>query len=146
MKLSVPSALSLLIIAQIVVSQSVEIGAPANHTSVRAGSYLVVEVDRPDTLTPSIEVAVAIGVASCSQGLCSLPSNEPVLGTTLYNGPYHPEFNPEYDGKPPHQNFSVVIPETFPKGPARLVLLHVALVGAENEILTQLRNVTLQVL
>ncbi|KAF9565781.1 hypothetical protein CPC08DRAFT_704478 [Agrocybe pediades] len=145
MKFSLSSVIFPLALAHGAFSQSVRIGAPADQSSVQAGSSIVVEVDRPDTLTPSTEIALVIGVASCHNAPCLGPDLLG-LGTVLYSGPFNPQFDTPADGKPPHQNFTVVIPESFQKGPAQLALFHIALVGASVEPLAQLRNITLNIL
>ncbi|KAJ7062040.1 hypothetical protein C8F01DRAFT_122908 [Mycena amicta] len=133
------------------VAQGVLIGAPAPGSTVSAGSSIVVEIDRPDTLTPSIEVAIVIGFQSCinsnigfPDGVC--PSPDDSMGTILYNGPYDPQF--QDDGTVnhfPHQNFTVTIPPSAPNGTAQLNVAHVALVGAVKFPLLQTRNITLVV-
>ncbi|KAJ7023070.1 hypothetical protein C8F04DRAFT_970561 [Mycena alexandri] len=108
-------------------AQSAAIGAPADGSSVQAGSNITVEVDRPDTLTGSTEVAVVIGFLSCN-GRPACPAASEVLGSILYNGPFNPQFVTGVS-RPPHQNFTVTIPSTFPSGPAQLAVSHFSLVG-----------------
>ncbi|KAF7303667.1 hypothetical protein MIND_00596100 [Mycena indigotica] len=121
-------------------AQSVRIGAPADGAKVTVGSSLVVEIDRPDTLTPSTEIAIVIGFEACNDGPCPSPADQ--MGTILYNGPYKPEF--QDDGVFfPHQNFTVTIPQNAVKGPSQLNVAHFALVGAVQFPLLQTRNVSL---
>ncbi|KIL61390.1 hypothetical protein M378DRAFT_51915, partial [Amanita muscaria Koide BX008] len=109
-------------------AQSVEIGYPPNGASVPAGQDLTVQVVRPDTLTGSQEVAVVIGLASCTSQSC-LPPNA-VMGNILYNGPYNPQFQqPNLPPRPPYQNFSVAIPASWTKGAAQLNVAHFTLIG-----------------
>ncbi|KAJ6493999.1 hypothetical protein C8R47DRAFT_1118009 [Mycena vitilis] len=119
------------------------IGAPADGTSVTAGSNITVELDRPDTLTGSTEVAVIIGFFSCTSTGSVCPGPSEALGTILYNGPYDPEFQP--GPKPPYQNFTVTIPPSAPKGKAQLGVAHFSLVGASEVPILETLNVTLNV-
>ncbi|KAJ3736607.1 hypothetical protein DFJ43DRAFT_1149683 [Lentinula guzmanii] len=121
---------SLAIATTSVVSQSANLGAPADMTQVAAGSDFTVMVDRPDTLTGSIEVAVVIALLSCASNPCPGPSAE--LGTVLYNGPFNPQFTtePGTTNLPPHENFTLTVPSSFTKGNAQLGVAHVYLLGA----------------
>lgn len=143
-----------ILLAAAAFAQSVDIGAPASGTTVKAGSNITVEVDRPvsrtnqilnktsyivhrphtvpqNTLTGSTEVAVVIGFLSCvgfSTGICPPPSE--IIGSILYNGPYDPQFHTNVTPtKPPYQNFTVTIPKTAEAGPAQLSVTHFSLVG-----------------
>ncbi|KAF7304336.1 hypothetical protein HMN09_00835400 [Mycena chlorophos] len=129
----------------LVAAQSIDIGAPADGSTVTAGSNVVVEVDRPDSLTGSTEVAIVIGLATCqSAGNCPAPLD--FLGTILYNGPYSPEFQNNGSGpnKPPYQNFTVTIPAGA-SGPSQLNVLHLALVGASEGAFLEAKNISLTV-
>ncbi|KAF9465550.1 hypothetical protein BDZ94DRAFT_323388 [Collybia nuda] len=123
-------------------AQSVRIGNPPNGTSVHAGSNVLMEIDRPDTLTGSTEIAIIIGFQSCATMPCHAPSDG--LGTILYNGGYKPEFQPG-SSKPPHQNFTVTIPASAPQGPGLLGVSHVALVGAGQTVILESLGVTVNV-
>ncbi|KAJ7790372.1 hypothetical protein B0H13DRAFT_1615683 [Mycena leptocephala] len=123
-------------------AQGIRIGAPANGTTVRAGSKIIIEVDRPDTLTPSIEIAIVIGFLSCGAYPCPSPLDR--IGTILYNGGYRPEWH-NIPFKPPHQNFTVTIPKATLPGKAELSVIHFTLVGAGPWPLLESRNVTLVV-
>ncbi|KAJ6461072.1 hypothetical protein C8R45DRAFT_538174 [Mycena sanguinolenta] len=128
-------------------AQSVNIGAPDDGTTVSAGSNITVEIDRPDTLTPSTEVAIIIGFLSCGSFASGcLPPSEG-LGTILYDGPYNPQFASSGGGvnHRPHQNFTVTIPSSAPPGIAQLGVAHVALVGADQWPLLETLNITLNV-
>ncbi|KDR82928.1 hypothetical protein GALMADRAFT_206658 [Galerina marginata CBS 339.88] len=146
MKFSFSTAsLSLLLGSISALSQSIRIGFPSDGASVHAGSKLTVEVDRPDTLTGSTEVAVVIALNSCHNTTCIPPKD--ILGSILYNGPYNPQFQSTAPpSKPPHQNFTVTIPSAIGKGRAQLAVFHVSLVGAGPEPITEIKNVTLNVL
>ena len=82
-----------------------------------------------DTLTGSQEVAIVISLVSCASTSCSTIPADQLLGATLYSGPYNPQFSTGAQGLPPHQNFSVVVPASMPKGSARLAVTHLSLVG-----------------
>ncbi|KAF9078692.1 hypothetical protein BDP27DRAFT_1412642 [Rhodocollybia butyracea] len=136
------SLISLLAIATTsVVAQSARIGAPPDLTQVAAGSSFTVMIERPDTLTPSTEMALAIGLTSCT--VCLGPSQE--LGTILYGGEFDPAFTtePGTNTLPPHQNFTLTVPADFTQGPAQLGVAHFALVGASGGPLFQTFNITL---
>ncbi|KAF8810215.1 hypothetical protein BYT27DRAFT_7135034 [Phlegmacium glaucopus] len=125
-------------------AQNINIGFPANGTSVTPGSTLVVEVDRPDSLTGSTEVAIVIAIESCGSKPCLAPGL--VLGSILYNGPYNPQFQPTAPpSKPPHQNFTVTIPPALALAPAQLSVFHVSLVGAGPEPLSETKAIVLNV-
>jgi len=83
-----------------------------------------------NSLTPSIEVAVAIGLRPCQSGGCGDPADS--LGIVLYNGGFDPQYRVQ--GKPPHQNFTITIPSTATKGKAVLGLVHLALNGVSPKI------------
>ncbi|EAW24725.1 uncharacterized protein NFIA_102090 [Aspergillus fischeri NRRL 181] len=116
----------LLFLAATVSAQNVAIGLPAEGENLAPGSSTVVQIQRPNSLTGSQEIAVAIGLSSCADSKCY--SSEDVMGTILYNGPFKPEYHES--GLPPYQNFSVNIPESIGKGTAQLNIAHVSLVGA----------------
>ncbi|KAJ7202018.1 hypothetical protein GGX14DRAFT_463557 [Mycena pura] len=127
-------------------AQTVGIGAPADGATVHPGKTLTVEVDRPDTLTGSTEIAIVIGFQSCTGFPAGCPPPADLMGTILFNGPYDPEFHTDVTpSKPPYQNFTVTIPASAPKGPAQLNLAHFALVGASEFPFLETRNITLKV-
>ncbi|KAF8260455.1 hypothetical protein EI94DRAFT_1748330 [Lactarius quietus] len=126
---------SFLTLASLAVSaafaQTIKIGYPHHHTHIIPGKNLTVQVERPDTLTPSQDVAI--------------PSD--VLGTTLYAGPYNPQFptfqTPHND---PQQNFTVTVPSSFKAHHmAQLAVSHLTLVGAGPAPLFEIKHVTLKV-
>ncbi|KII83245.1 hypothetical protein PLICRDRAFT_180650 [Plicaturopsis crispa FD-325 SS-3] len=136
--------LALPLFAASALAQSIQIGAPAAGTSVSPGSSLVVEVDRPNSLTGSQEVAIVIALDSCSSsGGCRPPSD--VLGNILYSGGFNPEYSTPADGKPPHQNFTVQIPSGAQSGTNLLTVTHFSLVGAGPYPLFEYRNITLNI-
>ncbi|KAJ7244431.1 hypothetical protein B0H12DRAFT_1309555 [Mycena haematopus] len=138
------SLLPLSAMLTIAFAQRADIGAPADGSTVRRGSKIIVEIDRPDTLTGSTEVAIIVGLWHCggSESVCPPPSE--VLGTILYNGPYAPEFH-NSDSKPPYQNFTVKIPLDAPIGKAQLGVAHLSLVGAGPFPFLETFNITLNV-
>ncbi|KAJ6461075.1 hypothetical protein C8R45DRAFT_1108874 [Mycena sanguinolenta] len=126
-------------------AQSVQIGAPANGTTVSAGSNITVEIDQPDTLTSATEVAVVIGLLFCGDVAAGCPSE--ALGTVLYNGPYDPGFSQSGGGVNhfAHQNFNVTIPSSSPPGLYQLGVAHLTLVGAVEEPLFETLSIALNV-
>ncbi|CAL1712135.1 unnamed protein product [Somion occarium] len=141
---------SFFVLAALVAStlaQRIAIGAPADGTKVPAGTSLTVEVDRPNSLTGSQEVAIAIGLSSCSRfpnGSCGSVDTSQILGTILYAGGYSPKF--VESNKPPYQNFSVDIPPNFPLGDASLTVSHFSLVGAGPFPFLETQNTTVNII
>jgi len=137
-------------IAGLSLAQRIAIGAPADGTSVAAGSNFTVEVDRPNSLTGSQEIAVVIGLSSCANrpgGNCASLNASDVLGSILHSGPYTPQYQ-SVSGqgfKPPYQNFSVQVPSTMTKGLASLTVTHLSLVGAGPFPFLETQNITLNV-
>ena len=127
-------------------AQNVAIGAPADMTTITPGSDLTVRVDRPvrtvspplrgpphlllqNSLTGSEEVVVVIGLWPC-QGPCADQNVTEILGNVVYKGAFDPQYDTnEPAGVPPHQNFTVTVPESFTTGQVSLGVVHVALVG-----------------
>ncbi|KAF8075233.1 hypothetical protein FPV67DRAFT_1446175 [Lyophyllum atratum] len=125
-------------------AQSIAIGFPADGVSVQAGSKVVVEIDRPNSLSGSTEVAIVIGLQSCATSPCRPVTDG--MGTVLYNGGYKPQYQQNAPGhKPPHQNFTVLIPSNTAKGKAQLGVTHVSLIGAGLAPFLETRNITLNV-
>jgi len=144
------SILFALCLAASAFAQSIEIGAPAEYSSITPGSNITVQVDRPDTLTGSQEVAIVIALNSCvghgPNGSCSNFDVTQDLGHILYVGPYSPAF---HDGsglpeEPPYQNFSVQVPD-LPQGEAALTVSHFSLIGAGPFPNLEVKNITLNV-
>ncbi|GIJ81613.1 hypothetical protein Asppvi_000112 [Aspergillus pseudoviridinutans] len=115
-------------LAATVSAQNVAIGLPSEGENLTPGSSTVVQIQRPNSLTGSQEIAVAIGLSSCADSKCWTAAE--VMGTILYTGPFKPEYHES--SQPPYQNFSVNIPEAIGKGKAQLNIAHVSLVGAGN--------------
>ncbi|KAN0077999.1 hypothetical protein V8E55_010056 [Tylopilus felleus] len=117
---------ALFLFAAATFAQSVDIGLPTYNQTVNAGSNLIVQVQRPNFLSSSEEVAIVIGLRSCLNRPCIPPSS--YMGTILYNGPFDPQYHEVY--LQPYQNFTVQVPGSFTKGTALIGVAHVALIGA----------------
>lgn len=112
----------------VALAQSAQIGLPSAGQRLVKGSDVVVQIQRPNTLTGSTEMAVAIGISSCATQAC-IPSDE-YMGTILYNGPFKPEY---YESTvPPYQNFTVHVPSDWTAGNAQINVAHAALVGVSH--------------
>ncbi|KAI3620941.1 hypothetical protein WG66_002352 [Moniliophthora roreri] len=111
-----------------VLAQRANIGFPHDGANVTKGSNFTVEVARPNTLSSSKEIAIVLALQSCPSSPCSAP--EDFLGRLLYEGPFNPQFSDPADRLPPHQNFSVQVPDNMQAGRAQLALVHFSLIGA----------------
>jgi len=120
------SIFSLVLFAAAALAQNAVIGLPTQGQSVTPGTNLTVQVQRPNSLTGSEEVAVVIGFQSCPSGPCISAAS--YMGQILYNGPFDPVYHEVYN--PPYQNFSVQVPANAPAGTALIGVAHVTLVGA----------------
>ncbi|KAK7444003.1 hypothetical protein VKT23_015400 [Stygiomarasmius scandens] len=111
-------------------AQRANIGSPTNSAVIPAGSNMTIRVDRPDSLSGSKEVAIVMGLVFCPnpEFPCSPP--EDGMGFILYDGSFNPQFSVPSGPLPPHENFTVSIPNTTAKGNAQLQFLHVSLIGA----------------
>ncbi|KAL4807460.1 hypothetical protein BDV18DRAFT_135397 [Aspergillus unguis] len=127
MKLAVLASL-----AATALAQNVFVSLPGGN-KLTPGEDIIVQVTRPNSLTGSTDLAVAIGLQSCPSNPCLEPSS--TLGTLLYNGSYTPQYH-EWN-KQPYENFTVTVPETTPKGNGQIGVAHFALVGASNWPLLQ---------
>ncbi|RDW56680.1 uncharacterized protein DSM5745_06170 [Aspergillus mulundensis] len=108
---------------------------------LKAGSDVIVQVTRPNSLTGSTELAVAIGLQSCPNSEC-IEADE-TLGTVLYHGAFNPVYHEYY--LPPYENFTVSVPEGVSKGKAVVGVAHVALVGASNWPFLEVLNKTVTI-
>ncbi|KAF8990721.1 hypothetical protein BDQ17DRAFT_1181324, partial [Cyathus striatus] len=122
--------------------QRVLIASPADGTTVTRGQSLIVEVDRPNFTSSAEEVAIVLGLQSCTP-TCRPPTD--IMGTILYNGPYNPQLSSPTDPKPPRQNFTIIIPDSTTVGTAQLGLAHFQLLGAGLAPFTETLNVTLNI-
>jgi hypothetical protein len=120
------SLFALFLLVTVAFAQSADIGLPIYNQAVSAGSDLIVQVQRPNSLTGSEEVAVVIGLQSCPNRPCTPPSS--FMGTILYNGPFNPQYHEYY--LPPYQNFTVQVPASISAGTALIGVAHVTLIGA----------------
>ncbi|KAF8737491.1 hypothetical protein AX14_012788 [Amanita brunnescens Koide BX004] len=122
-------------------AQGVTINYPPAGQLIVPGKTFTVQIARPDTLTGSTEVSVAIAVTSCVSSPCTTPDQ--VLGDVLYQGPYTPKL---VNGRTPaYQNFSVSVPSAYPQGAAQLNVAHFSLVGLGPFPFLQTLNSTLVV-
>ncbi|KAI0061524.1 hypothetical protein BV25DRAFT_1916879 [Artomyces pyxidatus] len=124
-------------------AQSITIGSPAEGTSVTPGQSITVQVNRPNSLTSSQEVAIVISMLGCS-GPCPDPYD--ALGSTLYAGSYSPQYPANrLPWDQPQQNFTVTVPSYLSAGTAQLSVLHLSLVGAAPFPLYEIKNTTVTV-
>ncbi|VDB91970.1 unnamed protein product [Peniophora sp. CBMAI 1063] len=125
-------------------AQGITIGSPTTGSTISTGD-VVVEVVRPDSLTGSTEVAIVISIEPCNaDGTCIDPAER--LGTTLYNGPYNPQFpTTPTPLDQPEQNFTVSIPDSLAGQKALLSVVHLSLVGAGPFPLFEIVNATVNV-
>ncbi|CCM05439.1 uncharacterized protein FIBRA_07658 [Fibroporia radiculosa] len=142
---SFKSLLVLGCVAASAVAQQIAIAIPATNDTVSAGSNITVQVIKPDSLTGSTEVGIAISLKSCASypGGCAVVDISQALGDILYTGLYDPEYR---SGEwYPFQNFTVQVPSGFPSGQAALGVTQLALVGAGPYPYTQVTNQTINV-
>ncbi|KAI0362389.1 hypothetical protein OH77DRAFT_1416647 [Trametes cingulata] len=121
-------AITALSFAAAAFAQSVTILSPAPGTILSPGSTFVVDVDKPDTLSPSYDVSVAIGLESCGETPCSQLASAGILGTVIHAGDYTPQLRPNSSHL--FQNFTVQVPSAMQTGPAVLTVGHFYLLGA----------------
>ncbi|KAF7977300.1 hypothetical protein HWV62_644 [Athelia sp. TMB] len=120
-------------------AQGVVIAAPPASSTVKPGQSLKVQINRPDSLSGSTEVAVVIGMIGCTASSCPGPDEE--LGHILYNGLYRPKLH----GTTLEETFTVTVPSTLTAGKAVLSVSHFTLIGAGPIPYLQLQNITLTV-
>ncbi|CAG8367160.1 unnamed protein product [Penicillium salamii] len=107
-------------------AQRAQIGLPTEGQDVTAGKEIVVQIQRPNSLSGSTEIGVVIGFTSCVDAPCH--TAEDVLGKVLYNGPFKPVYHES--NLPPYENFSVTVPESAAKGKGQINVAHATLIGA----------------
>ncbi|KAF8628977.1 hypothetical protein AX15_003616 [Amanita polypyramis BW_CC] len=130
------------IFAVVTCAQNVVIAAPPAGKSLKAGRKFTIEIDRPNSLSSSLEIGVGIGIASCATRPCFPP--EDFVGYVLYHGAYEPTL--ERPGSSTlYQNFTVKIPSGFPKGLGQLNVVHSALIGAGPIPYIQTLNISVNV-
>ncbi|OQE09338.1 hypothetical protein PENFLA_c107G10169 [Penicillium flavigenum] len=76
--------------AGVFLAQNSIIGIPTAGQKLTKGSNVVIQLERPNSLTDSTEIAVVIGISSCASIACR-PAGE-VMGTILYNGDFDPQY------------------------------------------------------
>ncbi|RDX50204.1 hypothetical protein OH76DRAFT_1402670 [Lentinus brumalis] len=117
--------------ATLTAAQNAWIVAPPPMSTFAPGDDIVVQVNKPNSLTNSRDVSVAIGLLSCAgrapSGTCDGIDSSWMFGDILYTGPYTPSINYPYGGQ--YQNITVTVPEDFQHGPAVLASAHFVLVG-----------------
>ncbi|KAI0326898.1 hypothetical protein GY45DRAFT_1373599 [Cubamyces sp. BRFM 1775] len=126
-------------------AQGVVISAPPPLATLTAGQTTVVEVVRPDSLTGSQEVSVAIGIQSCvgraPAGTCDGVDASGNIGTSaLYAGPYTPQIAGHHSAALV-QNFTVTVPDYLQPGAAVIAVAHFSLISGI-EILFEVVNQT----
>ncbi|KAJ6450913.1 hypothetical protein C8R45DRAFT_946530 [Mycena sanguinolenta] len=115
-------------------AQTILIQAPDDGTTVQAGSDITVEVIQRASLTPLVQVALAIGIG--------IPNSAPAIGgNILYLGPFDPQFQNTGVG----QNFTVTIPASTPAGLMSLNVARFDLIMEQHFPNTQTVNITLNV-
>lgn len=142
------SAAVLLALASSAFAQSAIIGYPLQDSLATTGTNITVMIEQPvcllillvrtiqthntlctqNSLSSSEPVSLVIGLFPCgSESTCPGPAN--ALGSILYQGPFNPQYATPPGSLPPHQNFSVKIPETFAAGYAQLGAAYLSLLG-----------------
>ncbi|KAJ8453895.1 hypothetical protein ONZ51_g13341 [Trametes cubensis] len=122
-------------------AQSVTILSPTINTTLSPGDNFVVDVDKPDSLSPSYDVSVAIGLQSCGAAPCAALASAGILGNILYTGDYRPQLRP--NSSDVFQNYTVQVPSTMATGPALLTVARFYLLGAGASPVIQTVNTTL---
>ncbi|KAG6329264.1 hypothetical protein ID866_9824 [Astraeus odoratus] len=132
---------ALLLFAAVAFAQSADIGYPPSGYTVSPGANLTVQVQRPNSLTGSEEVAVVIGFQSCGTSACISPAD--YMGVILYNGPFNPQYHETT--LPPYENFTVQIPTSASTGTGLVGVAHVTLIGAGYYPYLEVLNTTVNV-
>ncbi|KAI0923310.1 hypothetical protein AcV5_007390 [Taiwanofungus camphoratus] len=143
---------SFLIFASLVATcfaQGISITAPTAGSTISSGQNITVEVDRPNSLTGSEEVAIVIAMTQCPHNDCNTPGFDvsQYLGQILYNGPYDPQYDnvTPPDHKQPHQNFTIQVPSFSSGDEVAMSVTHLTLVEAGPHILLEVKNISLTV-
>ncbi|KAI9057902.1 hypothetical protein FKP32DRAFT_1681133 [Trametes sanguinea] len=137
--------LSVLSLTAVALAQRVKIVSPAINTVLSPGDSFVVDVDKADSLSPSYDVSVAIGMESCGMepAGCAPITTAQILGNVLFSGDFSPQLRP--NGSDVFQNYTVQVPPSMPAGPAVLSLAHFYLLGAGATPTVDMTNVTLMI-
>ncbi|KAK9365106.1 hypothetical protein V1509DRAFT_634204 [Lipomyces kononenkoae] len=125
-------------IAGTALAQSAFIGIPVAGATLTSGANYTFQIQCPDSLTSSEQIAIVIGIQQCVGGQCASPDE--TMGAVLYNGLFDPQFHEA--GLPPYQNFTVQMPDTVSTSTesALVGLAHFALVGDSNIPLIDFQN------
>jgi len=128
-------------------AQGVNIASPTAGQSIVAGNGGQVVIAKPDTLTGSTDIGVAVTIHHCNQSPCEDATQ--MLGEIFYAGAFSPQRPPPGTSGPangePFQSFFASIPSDFPKGPAVLSVPHSALVNAGPHFFNEIVNVTINI-
>ncbi|KGO71948.1 hypothetical protein PITC_026680 [Penicillium italicum] len=120
------SFFSMVLFVAIAIAQRALIGLPTADQKINPGKEVVIQVQRPNSLSSSKEMGLAIGLSSCASSPCR--DADEVLGTILYNGAFNPVYH-EYN-LPPYENFTVTVPASATLGKSQINVAHAALIGA----------------
>ncbi|KAL2831708.1 hypothetical protein BDW59DRAFT_139871 [Aspergillus cavernicola] len=126
-------------LAATALAQNVFVNLPEGN-ELPAGGEVTIQVSRPNSLTGSREIGIAIGIQSCPTNGC-LPSTS-VLGVELYTGLFQPDYHGTGGAGVPYENFTVTIPEDTVEGQAVVGVAHASLVGAANWPFFEVVNTT----
>ncbi|TFY62014.1 hypothetical protein EVJ58_g4139 [Rhodofomes roseus] len=126
-------------------AQNINIALPEALVTVNPGDNITVQVIKPNSLTGSTEVGIAICLKSCTgyTGGCDAVDTTEALGSVLLTSSWAPVYHP--DEWYPYQNFTVTVPTSFQSGQAILTATHFALLGAGPYPYTDTANQTINV-
>ncbi|KAJ9492555.1 hypothetical protein VN97_g664 [Penicillium thymicola] len=120
------SFFSMVLFVTAAIAQRATIGLPAENQKINSGKEVIIQVQRPNSLSSSKEMGVAIGLSSCASSPCR--DADEVLGTILYNGPFNPVYHES--NLPPYENLTVTVPASATLGKSQINIAHAALIGA----------------
>ncbi|EKV07748.1 hypothetical protein Pdw03_4204 [Penicillium digitatum] len=120
------SFFSIILFVAVAIAQRAVIGLPTENSKINSGKEVVIQVQRPNSLSPSKEMGVAIGLSSCASFPCR--DADEVLGAILYNGPFNPVYHES--NLPPYENFTVTVPASATLGKGQINVAHASLIGA----------------
>ncbi|TCD60084.1 hypothetical protein EIP91_010769 [Steccherinum ochraceum] len=137
---------ALLAFAGVALAQGVQITAPLPGATVVAGSTFGIDIARPNSLSSSQDVSVAIGLATCGTS-CDANDTSDTFGTILFAGPYNPTHHglPSPEGLDYYSNYTLAVPGLFPPGEASLKVAHFTLIGAGMNPYIDTHNITVNV-
>ncbi|CDO72939.1 hypothetical protein BN946_scf185002.g124 [Trametes cinnabarina] len=119
---------AILSLTAVTLAQRVKIVSPTVNTTLSPGDSFVVDIDKADSLSPSYDVSVAIGLESCGTTPCATLASAQILGDVLFSGDFSPQLRP--NGSDVFQNYTVQVPPSMASGPAVLSVAHFYLLGA----------------